>query len=69
MPSEVTEVVVSEPALLTRGPRLRGSLQPVPVRSITQRSKSFFGSVPSVGRVEAKKSDLPSGEKVGSMSE
>jgi len=62
--------VVSEPALLTGAPRFVGSLQPVAVRSMTQRSKSFFGAVPppSVGRVDAKKNRLPSGEIVGSMS-
>ncbi len=35
---------------------------------MTQRSKSCFGAVPSVGRVDAKKSRFPSGEIVASMS-
>ena len=69
MPSDVTEVVVSEPALLTGAPRLRGALQPPSVFSTTHRSKSLRGAVPSVGRLDAKKSFFPSGESVGSMSE
>ncbi len=57
--------------VFTGAPRLRGSLQPSAVRSITHRSMSGGSSglgvavLPGAGRSEAKKSRLPSGEIVG----